>query len=74
MSTFVGPYIKSFILNGYNTSIYGYIDGPYVNNKLFFYQEAPQFTYVQIPASAIEIGTTFGGNGQDFYVSSPVSS
>ena len=73
VSTFVGPYIKSFMLNGYNTSIYGYIDGPYVQNKVFIYQEAPQFTYVQVPAVAIEIGTTAGGHGQDFYVSSPVA-
>jgi len=73
VSTFVGPYIKSFMLNGYTTSIYGYIDGPYLSNKVYFYQEAPQFSYVQVPAVAIEIGTTNGGHGQDFYVSSPVS-
>ena len=61
------------MLNGYTTSIYGYIDGPYLSNKVYFYQEAPQFSYVQVPAVAIEIGTTNGGHGQDFYVSSPVS-
>lgn len=61
------------MLNGYNTSIYGYIDGPIVKNKVFFYQEAPQFSYVQIPAAIIEIGTTEGGLGQDFYAASPVS-
>lgn len=69
----MGPYIKSFMLNGYNTSIYGYIDGPIVQNKVYFYQEAPQFSYVQIPAVVIEIGTTAGGVGQDFYAASPVS-
>jgi hypothetical protein len=53
VSTFVGPYIKSFMLNGYKTSIYGYIDGPYVQNKVYFYQESPQYSYVKVPAVAI---------------------
>lgn len=61
------------MLNGYNTSIYGYIDGPIVKNKVYLYQESPQFSYVQVPAAIIEIGTTAGGHGQDFYVASPVS-
>ena len=38
VSTFVGPFIKSFMLGGYATSIYGYIDGPYLSNKVYFYQ------------------------------------
>lgn len=38
VSTFVGPYLKSFNFNGYSTSIYGYIDGPLLVNNLYFYQ------------------------------------
>lgn len=38
VSKFVGQYLKSFLLNGYNTTIYGYIDGPIVSNKVYFYQ------------------------------------
>lgn len=49
------------MFNGYNTSIYGYIDGQYVKNKLYFYQESALYSYVQVPALAIEIGTTAGG-------------
>lgn len=61
------------MLNGYNTSIYGFIDGPIVTNKVFFYQTTPLFSYVQAPAAVIEIGTTDGNYGQDFYASSPVT-
>ena len=73
VSTFAGQYLKSFMLNGYNTSIYGFIDGPIVSNKVFFYQTTPLFSYVQAPAAVIEIGTTDGNYGQDFYASSSVT-
>ena len=53
VSTFLGPFLKTFMLNGYNTSIYGYIDGPIVTNKLYFYQRTPLFSYVQPPAAVI---------------------
>jgi len=61
------------VLNGYNTSVYGFIDGPYLAAKVYLYQQTPQFAYVKVPAAAIEVGTTSGNYGQDFYVSSPVS-
>jgi hypothetical protein len=53
ISTFVGPYIKSLVLNGYNTSIYGFIDGPYVTAKVYLYQQTAQFAYVKVPAIAV---------------------
>jgi hypothetical protein len=73
VSTFVGAYLKSFTLNGHNTSIYGYVDGPLVQNKLYFYQQTTLFGYLYVPAAVIEIGTTSGNVGQDFYASSPVT-
>ena len=73
VSLFVGPFIKNFMLNGYNTSLYGYIDGPFVSAKVYLYHQTPQFAYVKVPAAAIEIGTTAGSHGQDFYVASPIS-
>jgi hypothetical protein len=74
VSTFVGSYLKTFMLNGYSTAIYGYIDGPIVTNKIFFYQSTPLYSYVQTPAVIIEIGTTSGNYGQDYYASSPITS
>jgi hypothetical protein len=74
VSTFVGPLLKVFTFHGYNTSIYGYIDGPSLVNKVYFYQNTPLFTYSNVPAIAIEIGTTSGNYGQDFYAWSPISS
>ena len=72
MSKYVGPFLKQFNLNGYPTKIYGYIDGPVLSNKLYFYQETALFSYVQIPAVVIEIGTTANNLGQDFYSYSPI--
>lgn len=40
---------------------------------MYIYQSVPLFAYVKIPAAVIEIGSTAGGYGQDYYVSSPVS-
>ena len=65
--------LKTFNINGYKTSIYGYIDGPVLTNRLFFYQETALFGYVIVPAVVIEIGTTALGVGQDFYSYSPIS-
>lgn len=73
VSTFVGVKLKSFNLNGYPTGIYGYIDGPLVKNKVYFYQQTPLFSYVQDPAAVIEIGTVSGNYGQDFYAFSTVT-
>lgn len=53
VSTLVGQYLKTFMLNGYNTTIYGYIDGPIVTSKVYFYQQAPLFSYVTPPAAII---------------------
>jgi hypothetical protein len=62
------------MMNGYNTSIFGYIDGPIVTNKLYFYQQTQLLGYSTPPAGIIEIGATAGKFGQDYYASSPVSS
>ena len=44
-STFVGRSLKSFTINGYTTKIYGWIDGPYLTDNVFIFQESPLFTY-----------------------------
>jgi hypothetical protein len=51
--------------------IYGWIDGPFLTNNLYLYQATPLFTYSQVPSVVMEIGTTSGNFGQDFYVWSP---
>ena len=66
--------MKNFYLNGYQTGIYGWIDGPYVTDNVYFYHTVPLFSYVEDPAFAIEFGTTTGNKGQDFHVFSPISS
>lgn len=74
ISTFVGEYLKSFMLNGYNTSIFGYIDGPIATSKVYLYQQTQLLGYSTPPAGIIEIGTTAGKFGQDYYAYSPISS
>lgn len=74
VSSFKGQKLKNFYLNGYSTSIYGWIDGPYVTSNVYFYHQVPLFTYTKQPAVIIEIGTTTGDVGQDFNVHSPVAS
>lgn len=74
VSTFKGVKLKDFTLNGYNTGIYGWIDGPYVNANLYFYHNVPLFSYTEEPALAIELGTTSNSRGQDFNVYSPIDS
>ena len=71
VSQFKGAKLKSFYLNGYSTSIYGWIDGPYVTDNVYFYHQVPLFTYTKQPAIIIELGTTAGSFGQDFNVFSP---
>lgn len=73
VSTFKGVFLKNFYINGYLTGIYGYIDGPFVSNNLYFYHSTPLFVaYMQVPAVVIEIGVTSGNVGQDFNAYSPV--
>lgn len=74
VSQFKGEALKNFYINGYKTGIYGWIDGPYVSNNLYFYQEVPLFSYTKQPALIIEIGTTTANVGQDFNVYSPTAS
>ena len=74
VSTFKGVFLKSFYLNGYVTGIYGWIDGPYVTDNVYFYHTAPLFSYTEDAAFAIEFGTTSGDHGQDFHVFSPIAS
>ena len=73
MSTFKGKKLKNFNLNGYSTGIYGWIDGPYVNANVYFYHNAPLYSYSEDPAMAIEIGTTSNKKYQDFHVFSPIA-
>lgn len=44
-SKFVGKSLKSFTINGYTAKIYGWIDGPYLTDNVYIYQESPLFTY-----------------------------
>lgn len=53
VSTFKGVFLKSFFLNGYSTGIYGWIDGPYVTDNVYFYHTTPLFSYTENPAFAI---------------------
>lgn len=73
-SKFVGKSLKSFTINGYATKIYGWIDGPYLTNNVYIFQESPLFTYKRDPALIMELGSNDGGDGQDFYVVSPLDS
>jgi hypothetical protein len=46
-SSFKGIKLKNFNFNGYSTGIYGWIDGPYVTNNVYFYHQVPLFTYTK---------------------------
>jgi hypothetical protein len=59
-------------INGYNTTIYGYIDGPFVSDNIYIYHNTPLFVYTRVPAIILELGTTLGDIGQDFNVYSPI--
>ena len=41
---------------------------------MYIYQESPLFSYKREPALILELGETAGGDGQDFYVASPIDS
>lgn len=74
VSSFKGTSLKSFYLNGYSTGIYGWIDGPYVSDNLYFFHQVPLYSYSKNPAMVVELGTTSGNVGQDFHVFSPIAS
>ena len=46
-SEFKGVRLKSYYVNGYSTGIYGWIDGPYVNDNVYIYHKVPLFTYTK---------------------------
>lgn len=53
--------------------VFGWIGGQYLQDNIYLYQQTPLFTYKQVPAVLMEIGTTSGGYGQDFNAFSPIA-
>lgn len=74
VSTYRGQEIFSFDLNGVPTKAYGYIDGPVINANLFLYHAAPSGTYSQPVCVVFDLGFIQENVGNDYIVSSTVSS